>query len=201
MSLVTHFDLVVGITGLKASGKDELSRILRMRGFNVRRVSDAIRDECAKQGITNPTVEQLMNIGDGGRQTSGDNGYWAGRLLEMLFQEGNRRVAINGVRNPGEVETLRRLVGTRFILVGIVASTWLRYQRAMKRRQGGDPAELEGFLKMDDRDRGIGQPVDGQQVDRCLALVHPENLYCNDGSLADYECWIESFLRRQAIAT
>ncbi|MBU0625801.1 hypothetical protein KKF05_05710 [Patescibacteria group bacterium] len=198
MSLIDNFDLVVGITGLKAGGKDELSRVLKTHGFNVRRVSDAVREECASRGITDPSVEQLMDVGDWGRKHSGDNGYWAGRLLEMQAQENNRQTAINGLRNPGEIETLQRLVSSRFVLVGITAPTWLRYQRAMKRQQGGDPAELEGFLKMDDRDRGIGQPIAGQQVDRCLALVDPENLYCNDGTLAEFEQWIKSFILRHS---
>ncbi len=197
--IYTHFNLVIGITGLKAGGKDELSRFLKERGFNVRRVSDAVRDECAKRGIADPKVEQLMDIGNWGREHSGDNGYWAGRLLEMLAAEGNARVAINGIRNPGEVETLRRLAGSSFVLAGITAPTWVRYQRAMKRKQGGDPAELEGFLKMDDRDRGIGEPPEGQQVDRCLALCQPENLYCNSGTMDEYEQWIEGFVQRHPV--
>jgi hypothetical protein len=69
----------------------------------------------------------------------------------------------------------------------------------MKRQQGGDPAELEGFLAMDDRDRGIGQPIEGQQVDRCLALAEPQNLYCNAGTMAEYEQWIEAFLQRYSV--
>ncbi|MFH1047581.1 MAG: hypothetical protein V1738_04725 [Patescibacteria group bacterium] len=196
MSAEKTFQLIVGITGLKAAGKDELSRILRERGFNVRRVSDAVRDECAKRGQTNPTVAQMVEVGNWGRAHSGDNGYWAGRLIEMLVAEGQSWAAINGIRNPGEIEILRRLAGSAFVLVGITAPTMLRYQRAMKRQQGGDPSELEGFLKMDDCDRGIGQPADGQQVDRCLALVQPENLCCNDGTLQEYERWISEFIDR-----
>lgn len=196
MAYHQHFSLVVGITGLKASGKDELSGLLRDRGFNVCRISDAVREECAKRGINDPTVQQLQDIGDWGRTHSGDCGYWAGRLVEMMSREGNPYGAINGIRNPGEVEALRRLVGPNFLLVGITAPTWIRYQRAMKREQGGDPSEMAGFLEMDDRDRGIGQPFDGQQVDRCLAMVEPYNFYCNSGSLEEYANWMKKLLDR-----
>ena len=199
MSSDKKFNLVVGITGLKAGGKDEMARGLQERGFNVRRVSDAIRAECADRGLTDPTVQQLMDIGNWGRQHSGDNGFWAGRLLDLLAVEGNPNVAINGIRNPGEVETLRRLAGPSFVLVGITAPTWLRYQRAMKRQQGGDPAELEGFLAMDDRDRGFGEPPDGQQVDRCLALCAPENIYHNAGTLDEYKQWVNFWCLSQKV--
>jgi dephospho-CoA kinase len=192
-----NFNVVIGITGLKAGGKDELSRVLREYGYNVRRVSDAVRDECAKRGIDNPSIEQLMEVGNWGREHSGDNGYWAGRLLEMLSMDGNPHVAINGIRNPGEIETLRRLAGPAFVLVGITAPTWIRYKRAMKRKQGGDHDELEGFLRMDDRDRGIGEPPEGQQVDRCLAQVDPTNLFFNSGTMEEYERWIAGFVQRQ----
>jgi len=197
MSESNNLQIVIGITGLKAGGKDELTRVLKGRGFNVRRISDAIRLECAERGLANPTVHELMNVGNWGREHSGDGGYWPKRLLAIMAAEGKPCVAINGIRNPGEVEVLRNMIGARFVLVGITAPTWLRYQRSMKRKQGGDPAELEGFLKMDDRDRGIGEPPDGQQVDRCLALCELENLYNNAGTMEEYEQWIAAFVQRQ----
>jgi dephospho-CoA kinase len=193
-------NLVVGITGLRAGGKDELSRILKEQGFNVRRVSDAVREECTKQGIIDPTTEQMQNIGDQGRINSGDNGFWAGRLLEILVREGNSCAAINGIRNPGEVFTLQRCLGDRFVLVGITAPIMMRYQRTLMRQEGHrDPKKLEDFLVIDDRDRGIGQSIEGQQVDRCLALVSPENLFFNSGSLEEYRQWIVTFLEKHRV--
>ncbi|KPJ85703.1 hypothetical protein AMJ57_02030 [Parcubacteria bacterium SG8_24] len=190
-----HFDIVLGLTGLKAAGKDELGRYLADRGFVMKRCSDAIREEARRRGLEDPTVEQLQDIGDEGRQRFGE-GSWAVELLKMFRQEGVRKAIINGIRNPGEIRALQRHLGDRFVLLGVVAPIGTRAQRFLKRGQAGDPSEMASFLQVDDRDRGIGQPPDGQQVDRCLALVEWENLYNNDSSLEAFHDWIERLLDR-----
>lgn len=190
----TNFDIVIGVTGLLAAGKDVLTDRLKTLGFGVRRTSDPIRDVAAAGGIVEPTREQLQDIGNWGRRQG--LGFWALKAAEMLAAEGYRRVAINGLRHPGEAEALRTEFGDRFVLVGIEAPTWLRFQRVTGRDRIGDSLDIEGFLKMDDRDRGIGEPWDGQQAERTLALVAPENLYCNDGTLEAYHEWIRLFLDR-----
>ena len=189
------FDVVIGLTGLKAAGKDEFSRILGGYGFVTRRCSDAIREEARRRGIDDPTVVQLQDIGDEGRSKFGE-GSWAVELLRMFRSDGERRAIINGIRNPGEIRALQEMLGERFTLVGVVAPIGIRAERFLKRGQAGDPSEMERFLSVDDRDRGIGQPPEGQQVDRCLAMVDWENLFNNDGTLDDYREWTERFLAR-----
>ncbi|HSD12620.1 MAG TPA: hypothetical protein VLC10_03610, partial [Patescibacteria group bacterium] len=133
----------------------------------------------------------LMDIGDEGRRTGGA-GHWAAMALELAKERGMRKLVINGVRNPGEVQALQRGAGYRCTLVGIVAPVSVRYGRAAGRGQVEDKYDLQKFLEMDDRDRGIGQPEDGQQVDRCLALVPHANVYNNAGTLEDYHAWIDA---------
>lgn len=188
------FDIVIGVTGLLAAGKDVLTDRLKEMGFGVRRTSDPIRNVAAAQGIMEPTREQLQDIGNWGRGQG--LGFWAIQAARMLADEGHRRVAINGLRHSGEVEALRTEFGDRFVLVGIEAPTWVRFQRIAGRNRTGDSMDIEGFLKMDDRDRGIGEPWDGQRVDLAMACVPQENRFCNDGTLEAYHRWIEAFLQR-----
>ncbi|MDD5251952.1 MAG: hypothetical protein PHT12_04950 [Patescibacteria group bacterium] len=184
------FDLVIGLTGLKAAGKDVFVELARGHGFETIRTSDVIRAVLRDRGVEQPSVIQLQDEGDRGRRESGDGAYWQKIMLETARRQGWRRLICNGVRNPVEPLALELLLGDRYVLVGIVAPIDIRAQRFLKRGQAGDPAELWEFLKVDDRDRGIGQPMHGQQVDRTLALVEPANLYNNAGTLEDYRAWI-----------
>jgi dephospho-CoA kinase len=193
---MAQFDIVVGLTGLIAAGKDECGRRLAAKGFASFRTSDAIRAEAARQGIASPSREQLQDIGNRGREESGDAGYWMRKLLQLAADRGETKVIVNGVRNPGEARALESVCGPAFTLVGITAPTWRRWKRLEARRQSGDPATLEEFLARDDRDRGIGEPPHGQQVDRTLALVSWADLFDNAGSLEEYHAWIDDLAAR-----
>jgi len=192
-----NFDLVIGSAGLKAAGKDVLGqRAASHYGFTHTRISDAIRAEAARRGITNPSTSVLQDLGNEGRQKSGDSGFWPKELLKMMSAAGKRLVVINGIRHPDEVSALKEILGDKFVVVGIVAPVILRATRFLKRKQAGDPMTLEDFLVIDDRDRGIGEPPHGQQVDRALALVPWDNLYNNIGTLEEYWAWISSLLEK-----
>ncbi|MEA3249168.1 MAG: hypothetical protein U9Q03_02320 [Patescibacteria group bacterium] len=188
------FEIVIGVTGLLAAGKDVLTDRLIELGFGVKRTSDPIRTVAADRDIAEPTREQLQDIGNWGR-TQG-LGFWALEAARLLSKEGHTRVAINGLRHSGEVEALRKEFGDRFVLVGIEAPTMVRFRRVAGRNRTGDSMDIEGFLKMDDRDRGIGEPWDGQRVDLAMACVQQENRFCNDGTLKAYHGWIQAFLDR-----
>lgn len=190
-----YFDLIIGLSGLKASGKDEFGkRVASHFGFAHTRVSDAIRAEAARRGIADPSTAVLQDLGNEGRNKSGDDCYWPKELLKMLAGDERRLVVINGIRHPDEALGLRAILGDKFAHVGIVAPTQIRGSKFLSRGQAGDPNEFERFLAIDDRDRGIGEPPHGQQVDRTLALVPWENIYNNVGTLEEYWDWISSFM-------
>lgn len=195
MSTRSSIKLVIGVTGLKAAGKDVFCERLALHGFWALRLSDPIRIEAANRGIKEPTVAQLQDIGNEGRSKGGP-GYWVERLLDMARERGHALVAVNGIRNPGEIEVLRK---ENFVLIGVVAPIMTRAARFLNRERMGDPPTLEGFLQADDRDRGVGEPPDGQQVDRCLAQVMLENLYNNVGTPEEFVEWTKDFLERVAV--
>jgi len=197
---VTHrdFQLIFGVTGLKAAGKDELTRYLSEKyGFFIRSCGDEIRDQLKKSGIEKPTVDQQIELGNRGRHESGDVAYWAKRVMLTCKGESCRLVGVNGLRHPLEVDGMTAMVGSRLVVVGVVAPTPLRAQRLISRGRIGDPQTIEQFLDLDDHDRGIGQPWDGQQVDRTLAKVPRENLYNNTGTLEEFHAWIDALVARE----
>ncbi|MBI4458267.1 AAA family ATPase [Candidatus Uhrbacteria bacterium] len=194
-----EFDLVVGLTGHIGAGKDTFCQHLAPHGFEFMGMGDAIRAAAASLGITETSENyrgQLQDLGDRRKRESCDGGYWAKQLLATAGQRGVKKLIINGIRNPAEVSTLRD--GAKlphcFVLVGITAPTEMRYRRLAARRRAGDQLSLEKFLADDDRDRGIGQPPEGQHTDRCLALVDWPNLYCNGGTPDAFRVWIDEWL-------
>jgi dephospho-CoA kinase len=189
------FESVICVTGHKGAGKDEFCRRAAANGYQSVRFSDPIREEAVRRGFENYTVQQLIEIGNEGRRQGGA-GYWAERLMQLAASKGWKRLVINGARNPGEIAEVRAHAGLSCALVGITAPILIRAARIAKRGQVEDRAELEKFLTMDDADRGLAQPEDGQQVDRCMAAVPHANLYNNAGTLEEYHAWIDAMLVR-----
>ncbi|MEY4723450.1 MAG: hypothetical protein RLZZ324_963 [Candidatus Parcubacteria bacterium] len=196
----SSLEIVYAVAGLKAAGKGEFGKRLAERfGFTVLTYSTPIRAVAERElgfeadGKTPKyKVADLVRIADRERAVNGP-GYWSTPLLEIANARGIQRLVVDGFRNPGEIVTLQRSVGpeTKLVLVGIIAPFDIRCARAQKRLQSGDPLTVDGFRHMDEVDRGIGQPEHGQQVDKCLAMVAPENLYDNAGTLDAYHGWID----------
>lgn len=190
------FEMVIGITGLKAAGKDAAAALLADRGFTVLRTRDVITMDLANEGLTHPTVAQLQDKGNQGRIESGDLAYWAKRMVKLAEERGVTKLVLNGLRHPGEVQGISAMLGSTFTMIGLVAPTKIRAARFLSREQAGDPREYAAFIATDDRDRGIGEPPGGQQVDRTLALVPYADVYNNSGTMGEFNYWIDDFLKR-----
>jgi hypothetical protein len=161
-------------------------------GFRMFGFGDAVRLAAREEyGLTKPTVGDLIRIGNEGRERSRDNGYWAGRLLEIIRSQGIHLAVVQGIRNPGEIECFRGQLNGRFVLLGVTAPLRLRAQRLLARGRSGDPTTMDQFMDLDDADRGIGQPEDGQRTDDCLALTSLANRFVNGGTLAEYHAWLD----------
>lgn len=193
------FALVIGVVGHRAGGKDTFSEYLSrpeaMPQFATVVFRDAIFADLRRQGIAEPTRSQSQDYSNECKKKFG-GGYWAGRALESVSPQEYPLLIMNGIRNPAEIDTLEELMGQRFVLVGVTAPTLLRYQRIINRARNDDGPTVEEFLAVDDRDRGVGEPPEGQQVDRCLARVPFANTYLNSGTLEDLQAWADAFVVR-----
>jgi hypothetical protein len=198
--LMHNIEIVDAVIGVKSVGKGMYGKRLQERhGYKLYTMSTPIRAVADREippdpatGASRYKVADLVRIADRERAKHGP-GYWATELIKLANANGVKRLVVDGVRNPGEIRALQASLPSSavFRLHGIVAPLWTRYLWAQKRRQSGDPLTFLGFLKMDLVDRGWFQPAHGQQVNKCLALVPPENLYRNVGTLEDYYAWID----------
>ncbi|MDD5623600.1 MAG: deaminase [Candidatus Peribacteraceae bacterium] len=181
--------LCIGLTGYMGTGKGELVKMLQQRGFTYISLSDIVREESTKRGLP-LTRENLQNVGNDLRREGGA-GALGRKVREIIEQDAGKSWVIDGIRNPGEVRELRTL--PEFQMIGVTAHPDMIVRRLTTRKREGGALTKEQILERLEREKGIGEPPDGQQVKQCLDLV--DFLIFNEGTLAELEGKLEHFLR------
>ena len=175
--------IVIGVTGPNAAGKGEVSAYLGTLGFAVHSLSDIVREEAAAQGLP-PEREHLIRIGNMLRERGG-----ASVLAERLLPRIGNRDAVDSIRNPAEVEALRRI--PEFVLVGVSAPAELRFSRSRLRARPGDPETFEAFLSRE-RQENSRNPA-GQQLQATFALA--DRVIDNDAGLDALHAKVDALIR------
>ena len=142
-----------------------------------RKSCEKVREEAKKIGIA---IERtaLQDLGNAMREKFG-NGYWAERLSKKM--EAGKKYVIDGIRNPGEVDVLKKM--GNFVLIGVDAPVEKRFQWILARNKDTDPKTLEEIKAMESRDRGAGEASHGQQSQKCYEMA--DAFVMNDGSFED----------------
>ncbi|MBM3234166.1 hypothetical protein FJZ19_03660 [Candidatus Pacearchaeota archaeon] len=159
--------MIIGLTGSLASGKGVVSDFLKKQGFVYLSLSDELR-EIAKEMKIELTRENLQNLGNKLREERGA-GVLAELVAEKIKNQQYRKAIIDGIRNPAEVNFLRKL--KNFHLISVDAPQETRFRRLVARNRESDPKIWVDFLKVDERDKGIGEAETGQGVGKCMALA------------------------------
>jgi len=158
---------IIGVTGTIGSGKNTVKHLIR-RKFNCYHValSAVIRGEIEKKrGNFNRIT--LQDMGNEMRQKYGTH-ILALLAIEYLPRD-KEMIIIDGIRNPGEVEYLKKKFGSDFALIAVDAPLEIRFDRIRGRGDPKDPQTIEEFIELDKRDKGQGEPAHGQQVAACIA--------------------------------
>src|SRR5262245_46584251 len=163
--------MILGLTGPNAAGKGEVAAYLKSRGFAYHSLSDVLREEMERRHLP-PTRENLIALGNELRAAGGP-----GVLAEMVRQRLGSRDVVDSIRNPAEVEVLRRVPG--FTLIGVDAPIEVRFNRAKKRARPGDGLTLEEFREKEARENSPDPAR--QQLAATFALADHE--VGNGGSL------------------
>jgi dephospho-CoA kinase len=179
--------MIIGLTGLNGAGKTEVAQYLINRGFEYHSLSDEIRAEIRRRG-REITREVLISVGNELRNCLGP-GVLAERVLQRLTHTGH--YVVDSIRNPYEVEVLRRRPD--FTFLAVEADRQIRFQRSLKRGREGAPTNLEQFVAEEARELNSEDPSSQQLVaTRCLADV----VVSNDGSVEDLHRSLDELLPR-----
>lgn len=183
--------IIIGVVGQIASGKGVLVDIL-IKEFNFVSfsLSRIVHEELKKKNIKDFTRETMQETGNKLRCEYGDD-VLARRAIERLKRQKNNRVVIEGIRNPGEIEFLKK--NPSFVLIGVKSKRELRFERLLSRAKPWDAKNWNNFVKIDRQDLGAGQVKSGQQVGKCLAYCN--YVLTNNKDLKDFQKKVNELMK------
>lgn len=179
----------IGLTGMMASGKGEVVKLLEELGYRYTSLSDIVREEAAKTGRT-VTREEMQDIGNRLR-TEGGPGVLGRRVREKIENLPPGKWVIDGIRNPHEVTELKKL--EPFTLIGVLSDRNRIIERLNQRMRDTDIADDRKLHERLDREWGKNEPEGGQQVGRCIDIS--DHFIDNNGSLGDLREKVLKILR------
>jgi len=135
--------MIIGLTGENCAGKSTIADYLMKKGFYYYSLSDIIREEVKAEGKA-VTRENLIQKGNELRQKFGP-GILGAKLAQKV--QGDKNYAIDSIRNPAEVEELRKL--GRFFLFYVTAPPNVRFERIRTRDREEDPRTFDAFLEIE----------------------------------------------------
>src|SRR5262249_18412042 len=96
--------MIIGLTGKNAAGKGAVADFLKNKSFYYYSLSDVIREELESKGIP-VTRDTLIIAGNDMRQRFGPD-ILARLTIKKI--DPNRNYVVDSIRNPAEVEALRK---------------------------------------------------------------------------------------------
>ena len=178
--------MIIGLTGKNAAGKGELAEYLKSKGFAYFSLSDALRDEATKQGLDH-SRDVLIKLGTEMREKFG-NSILAVKINETIAELKNKDIVVDSIRNPGEIEELRKNDG--FILIGVHTDSKIRFERLVKRGRLGDAQTFEEFVEHEKKENN--NEGSGQQLDRCMGMA--DKIIDSNGTIEEANKDLDSYM-------
>ncbi|RMF54996.1 hypothetical protein D6745_03620 [Candidatus Woesearchaeota archaeon] len=163
--------MIIGITGFLGAGKDTVAEYLMSLGFHHISLSDMIRDELRKKGLS-LSRENQQKMGNSLREKYG-SAILAQRALKKMSWDKNW--VVTSIRTPAEVETLKQT--EKFVLIFVDAPIRVRWERIKARRKEGDPHSFSEFKTLEERElRGKGSEQQLIAVRECAEIILKNDL-------------------------
>lgn len=159
--------MIIGLTGPMGSGKTTVLNVLEKLGYKYVTLSDMVREEARRLGVKEER-ENLMNVGQSLRRKYGA-GVLAFRALEKVKSAGGDKWVIDGIRNPVEIEELRKEKGV--VILANTAPEDMIIDRIRSRKRSDDTFDELSIRRKLRREMGEGEPPDGQQVGKCIEMA------------------------------
>ncbi len=177
--------MIIGLTGKNGSGKTAVAEYLKSRSFEYYSLSDEIREEVRRRGLE-ITREILINVGNELREKHGP-GVLAERILKYLGTD--RNYVVDSIRNPQEVDVLRRR--NDFTLLAVEADQKTRFERSRARGREDAAQTFQRFVEEEARELDSSNPANQQlHATRLKADV----VVNNDGTLDELHRSLDQLL-------
>ena len=144
--------LIVCLTGMPGAGKSTIADGLKLRGYEVINLGNAVRQEATSRNLE-PTGTNLGELMLEIRRKNGP-GAIAHLIKDQIESSDSRIIVIDGIRSHAEIEVLRKYGTVK--LLAIHASTDTRFDFLRQRGRSDDPDTKEKFDERDNRELGVG---------------------------------------------
>lgn len=171
--------MIIVITGLPGSGKGEVAKILKRKGYKIVEMGDQVRERMKKDGIES-SGDNIRKFSIKMRKKYGKDivARMAVRKIAQYAKSG-KNIAIVGVRDVPEIKYLRKALKKLYI-VGIVAPIGIRFTRLRGRGRTDDPRSLRKFSereRMEKKGYGVGNKGKATGIERVFGMI--DYLLCN----------------------
>lgn len=165
--------VVIGITGMPASGKSTAANYLKARSYPVVVMGDFIRNEAKLRGME-PTAEGLGTLMIQLRKEKGPQvvAQWT---IEEIKKLNSPVVVVDGVRSPEEVWAFRRAF-PRFWLLSLDTPHQVRFRRALERERSDDAGGIEAFIERERNEITVGTQLAMSLANRTIEAKTCEEL-------------------------
>ncbi|MBI5152433.1 methyltransferase domain-containing protein [Candidatus Peregrinibacteria bacterium] len=132
----------IALAGSVASGKTTVASIFAKRGYEVVSLSDFIKIEFGKKGITNPTRADYRIVARDLRNKFGEDVLAQKAMAKLLRENKAKNFVIDGVRIPEEIDLLRSIFHDT-ILLAVDTPEDIRLERVSKRKRVEDSINID----------------------------------------------------------
>lgn len=178
--------MILGLTGTLGAGKDAAAKFFMRNGFNYHSCSDIIMNECKKKGIF-PDRDNLIKMGNELREKYGPE-ILAKIIIERRIAEDEENTLVVSIRNPAEVEELRKQ--NDFVMIAIDAPIELRYKRITSRQEQRDHVSFDKFKQQEENEMAGDENM--QQLNKVMEMADYKII--NDGTLEQLHYKLEDLL-------
>lgn len=185
---------IIGLVGLPGAGKTTVTEFLEKHGFVRVILSDIIRDELKKRGVTDITRELLQDVGNEMRRMYGSD-VLAKRAIKQLRSMGGDKFVIDGIRNVSEIAYLKKQ--NHLLLIGIQAAARVRFMRLKRRKLNPLTNSYQEFLLQARRENKLGANTTGLRVIDCLKQC--QTILVNSKTVPMLEKQLHAFLVKNNI--
>lgn len=158
---------VIGLTGVTASGKTVIARMLESFGFKYTTLRDMVRFELLEREM--PVTRENLKFYENQLIAKRGRSILAVLARSYIISMGGPYWVVEGIINPQQVAEFRKLPS--FYLVGTRAPTKVIFERMHKRKRRMDSISL---VELEERlDREMNDETGGEywNISRCLELA------------------------------
>ena len=178
-------DLVIGVVGTLAAGKDAVSQYLVSRGFHFFSGGDYTRQYIREYGLGGLDRDNLQRVANELRRKHG-----ADYMSRVGLETAGRPLVISGARTPAEVEIIKRHGG---YVIAVDAPVERRYAWAKARGRIDDAVTTEEFKRLEAAE-ATGREAHTIQLESVIAMA--DFSISNDGTQEELQAKVDEVLRR-----